>query len=263
LLHLVGQAIGGDAGKAVVEVVTQFVADRFTDHSGKLGEALKKATARSWKTLEFALAGENLQRPVVIKTIQPDILDRDDQSLVREARVLMQFQHDAVVKLYDCDHADQAARARPYLVMEHFDSTNLEEYIHNHGTLNVADLRAVVGPVAEALRTAHEKGILHRDVKPANVLVRRDPSGWQVKLIDFGLALRHGTTASSASNNLPRAMRRGDSGQGKCCVLHGRILSSSPLSPRSVAKSVARGGFGACRDKDVGVKWQAGVGHEA
>jgi WD40 repeat protein len=54
----------------------------------------------------------------------------------------------------------------------------------------VKDLLAVGRQVAEGLGAAHGKGILHRDVKPANLLVRKDESGWNVKLIDFGLALR-------------------------------------------------------------------------
>ena len=58
------------------------------------------------------------------------------------------------------------------------------------GPLSLADLLAVARQVAEGLQAAHGKGILHRDVKPANLLVRREESGWQLKVIDFGLALR-------------------------------------------------------------------------
>ncbi len=56
--------------------------------------------------------------------------------------------------------------------------------------LRVDQLLWVAGTVAEGLQAAHAKGILHRDVKPANILVRKDAGKWCVKVIDFGLAIR-------------------------------------------------------------------------
>src|SRR5207245_559106 len=83
-----------------------------------------------------------------------------------------------------------------YLVMEYFEGENLEEWVRHHGVLPVPAAIEVGRQVADALRAAHAHGILHRDVKPANLLLRqaREPGGsstrWQVKLIDFGLALK-------------------------------------------------------------------------
>src|SRR5262249_44222577 len=71
--------------------------------------------------------------------------------------------------------------------------------------LSPVDLLAVAVPVAEALQAAHAGGILHRDVKPANILVRHDGSGWRVKLIDFGLALRPSTLEGQVSTQRARA----------------------------------------------------------
>jgi DNA polymerase len=81
--------------------------------------------------------------------------------------------------------------------MDYFDGQTLEEHARSQ-PLSAEDLLAVARQVASGLHAAHGKGILHRDVKPANLLVRPDPGergvstprSWQVKLIDFGLALR-------------------------------------------------------------------------
>jgi hypothetical protein len=137
---------------------------------------------------------------VVVKALLGDGLARDVSQVFTEAQLLRQLDHPAIIRIQDCDYADEANRARPYLVMDYFDGATLEEYIQRNGPLNQADFLAVSRPIGEALAAAHAKGILHRDVKPANVLVRKEGQRWQVKLIDFGLALRAGTLQQTLSN---------------------------------------------------------------
>jgi serine/threonine protein kinase len=92
--------------------------------------------------------------------------------------------------LLDCGYTSPDTKQRPYFVMRYFDGKTLEEYVKEHGTLAMADVPEVARQMAAGLHAAHLSNILHRDVKPANVLVRRDATGWQIKLIDFGLAVR-------------------------------------------------------------------------
>lgn len=138
---------------------------------------------------------------VVIKALRVDGLERQVAEVFREAQVVEELDHPAIVRLRDCDYSD-AAHTKPYLVMDYFDGITLGEYVETKGPLTSADLLAIARPVADALRAAHARGLLHRDVKPANVLVRRDQTGWAVKLIDFGLALKQTiiyTTLSSSA----------------------------------------------------------------
>jgi WD40 repeat protein len=136
---------------------------------------------------------------VVVKTLRLEVLERHVADVFREARVLEELDHPAVIRLRDCDYADQAQK-RPYLVMDYFDGPTLAGYLQEHGNLTVDAWQALAVPVAEALAAAHARGIFHRDVKPANLLVRRESGGWRVKLIDFGLAMkqRPATTATAA-----------------------------------------------------------------
>src|SRR4029077_8873821 len=101
-------------------------------------------------------------------------LDRDISTVLQEAAALDQLSHPGIVRLRHCGHAD-AARTRPYLVMEYFEGQTLEQHVRQHGPLPLPLALAVARQVADALRAAHGKGILHRDVKPANVLLRREP----------------------------------------------------------------------------------------
>jgi serine/threonine protein kinase len=126
---------------------------------------------------------------VVVKALRLDGLDREVADVFREARVLEDLDHAAIIRLKDCDFAD-VEETRAFLVMEYFDGLTLEDHIAQHGPLSATDLLAVARPVADALHAAHARGILHRDVKPGNLLLRRDGIGWRVKLIDFGLALK-------------------------------------------------------------------------
>ncbi len=133
-----------------------------------------------------------LNAPVVVKSLLTDELAMDIDAVFTEAQALRQLDHPAIIRLQDCGYADPASRDRPYVVMDYFDGVTLEEYVRENGPLTPDQLRAISEPIAAALQAAHAKGILHRDVKPANILVRPadDGSGWAVKLIDFGLALR-------------------------------------------------------------------------
>ncbi|MBY0523464.1 MAG: protein kinase [Gemmataceae bacterium] len=150
----------------------------------------------------FLCRHRNSGSRVVVKSLRLDGLARDVSELFREAQVLEELDHPAIIRLRDCDFAD-GEKKRPFLVMEFFDGLTLADHVAQHGPLSADDLVAVARPAAEALHAAHQRGILHRDVKPANLLVRRDGGAWRVKLIDFGLALKQsvlqGTPTSQAT----------------------------------------------------------------
>jgi serine/threonine protein kinase len=138
----------------------------------------------------FLCKHKYLDAQVVVKAVQAEALDRDLDKVFTEAHLLRQLDHPAVVRLQDCGYTDAAGRTRPYFVMDYFDGLTLEQYVEQNGHLAPEELVQLACPVLQGLQAAHDQGILHRDVKPANLLIRRDGSGWQVKLIDFGLALR-------------------------------------------------------------------------
>lgn len=127
---------------------------------------------------------------VVVKAIQGEQFERDMGVVFREATALEQLEHPAIIRVRDCDFTDPEAQSRPYLVMDYFEGLTLAEQVRRHGPLPLPEFLEVAGLVASALAAAHARGILHRDVKPANVLLRKQGERWQVKLIDFGLAFR-------------------------------------------------------------------------
>jgi serine/threonine protein kinase len=144
---------------------------------------------------------------VVVKTLRADAAGPAGD-VFREARALEALDHPGIVRLRHCGYAD-AARTRPYLVMDHFDSATLADHVRRHGPLPCAEALPLLGRLAEALRYAHGQGVLHRDVKPANVLVRRDGGAWSAKLIDFGLALLRPAGAAPAASTVAGASLAG------------------------------------------------------
>jgi len=134
----------------------------------------------------------------VIKSFEPVGIDRDVTEVFREAQILESLRHPGIIRLLDCGFADSVHEQRPFLKLEHFDgSTTLDDHVQQSGRLTPDDLLPIARLTAEALHAAHQAGVLHRDVKPANLLVRRTSSGWEVRLIDFGLSLRSSLVQSS------------------------------------------------------------------
>jgi serine/threonine protein kinase len=144
----------------------------------------------------FRCRHRNSGSRVVVKALRTDGLGREVADVFAEARALEELDHPAVIRLRDCDFAGPG-RTRPFLVMDYFDGPTLAEHVERNGPLSPEDLLPVARAIAEGLRAAHGRGVLHRDVKPGNVLVRREPDGWRIKLIDFGLALTRDAVADT------------------------------------------------------------------
>src|SRR5262249_41196815 len=106
----------------------------------------------------------------------------------REARSAARLNHPHVVTLYDWGDED----AEPYLVMEHVEGRSLRALLERHGPLAPTEVARIGAQIADALAHAHGKGVIHRDVKPSNVLLTTVGS---VKVTDFGIAQSGGGEA--------------------------------------------------------------------
>ena len=127
---------------------------------------------------------ETLERPVALKIMHSDI-SSDPAALERfrrEARTVAQLSHPHVVMVIDAGE-DQG---HTYIVFEHVRGETLKDRIRRQGPLPIAEAVAYAIEVGRALQTSHEQGLVHRDVKPQNVLL--DEEG-RAKVTDFGIAL--------------------------------------------------------------------------
>src|ERR671914_2177949 len=124
-----------------------------------------------------------LERWVAIKLMHRDISHDPDQleRFRREARAVAQLNHPHVVTVIDAGEDDGA----PYIVFEYVEGETLKERIRRFGRLPVPEAIAYAIEIAWALGAAHDRGIVHRDVKPQNVLIDEEGSA---KVTDFGIA---------------------------------------------------------------------------
>jgi serine/threonine-protein kinase len=124
-----------------------------------------------------------LERPVAIKLLHREIAADSDQieRFRREARAVAQLSHPHIVTVIDAGEDD----GRPYIVFEYVEGETLKDRIRRLGRLPVAEAVAYAVEIARALAAAHQRSIVHRDVKPQNVLI--DPEG-SAKVTDFGIA---------------------------------------------------------------------------
>ncbi len=129
-----------------------------------------------------------LERPVALKLVEPE-LARDPvirERLRREARTVAALDHPNVVPLYEAGEEGGTV----YVVTRWVEGTELGTLILGEGALEPGRAGRVTAQIAAALEAAHEKGLVHRDVKPSNVILTHEE---HVYLTDFGLAKRAGT----------------------------------------------------------------------
>ncbi len=128
-----------------------------------------------------------LERPVALKTLRFDTVTSEDQRrellerLRHEAVTIARLSHPNIVAIYDMGDVERSA----FIAMELVDGISLRDCLRTCGPLPVERLVPMAAAVASALALAHARGVIHRDVKPGNVLLGRDGA---IKVSDFGLA---------------------------------------------------------------------------
>jgi serine/threonine-protein kinase len=138
-----------------------------------------------------------LERPVAIKLMHRDIATDSDQleRFRREARAIAQLSHPHIVTVIDAGeepsahgsarHGGEPEVGTPYIVLEYVDGETLKQLIRRDGPLQITEALAYAIEIVRALGAAHERSIVHRDVKPQNVLISSEGSA---KITDFGIA---------------------------------------------------------------------------
>ena len=126
---------------------------------------------------------QNGNRPVAIKVLNEEF-NRDENAVkrfVNESETIAMVDSPNIVKIYDVAISDNLK----YIVMEFIDGITLKDYIDKVGALGWKEAVHYVRQILTGLTHAHEKGIVHRDIKPQNVMLLRDG---KVKVTDFGIA---------------------------------------------------------------------------
>ena len=127
-----------------------------------------------------------IDRKVAIKLIRADLQSGEDQAdyaarFQREARAAGRCVHPNIVAIYDF----AVHEGNPFLAMEYVEARNLSQVLQESGRFPQPQAVAIILQVLDALACAHDTGIVHRDVKPANILVL---ANGRVKMTDFGIA---------------------------------------------------------------------------
>jgi beta-lactam-binding protein with PASTA domain len=144
-----------------------------------------------------------LDRPVAVKILQPSLAS--DPELVErfkgEARAAARLSHPGIVAVYDWGAEDELTY---YMVMEYVSGTDLRDLLVARGSLLPAQATEITVSMCDALFAAHRQGLIHRDVKPENVLIARDGA---VKVADFGIAVLADAERTMPGGNIPGTLR--------------------------------------------------------
>jgi Protein kinase domain len=150
-----------------------------------LGYRIEARAGQGGMGVVYRAHDQRLKRAVALKLIAPDLAldERFRERFARESELAMALEHPHVVPIHDAGEFD----GQLYLVMRFVEGTDLRSLLREEGALEPRRALAIVSQIANALDAAHAKGLVHRDVKPSNVLLDQSE---HVYLADFGLTRR-------------------------------------------------------------------------
>ncbi len=146
--------------------------------------------ARGGMASVYEATDTRLDRTVAVKVMHPGLGDDQEfaERFVREARAAARLNHPHVVGVYDQGDDTSDGQDTVFLVMEYVPGHTLRDVIRKEAPMPPTRALALLEPVVSALAAAHRAGLIHRDVKPENVLIADEAHGGRIKVADFGLA---------------------------------------------------------------------------
>lgn len=169
------------SGSPAAAVATQIMQSVESNLGGRY--ILEKELGRGGMGVVYLARDSQLDRPVALKFLG-NLVDSSEefrQRFVREARTAAKISHPNIIAIYDIS----ASVGKAYIAMEYIDGPSLHKYLASKGGLRPKETINVMVQACSALAAIHEAGIVHRDIKPDNMLIAK---GGLIKLTDFGLA---------------------------------------------------------------------------
>jgi serine/threonine-protein kinase len=144
-----------------------------------------------------------LDRTVAVKVLQPSLAADPElvQRFKNEARAAARLSHPNIVAVHDWGAENDHTY---YMVMEYVSGTDLRDLLVNRGSIDPSQAASIMASVCEALYVAHSAGLIHRDVKPENILLARDGT---VKVADFGIAAMVDADRTAPGGTIPGTLR--------------------------------------------------------
>ncbi|MCR4296922.1 MAG: protein kinase [Elusimicrobia bacterium] len=154
---------------------------------------LGKAIGHGGMGVVYEARDKRLKRQVAIKMLREEFLldDAAKKSLIEEATMVAELHHPSIVDIHGVEQDERGL----YLVFERLEGCTLDEVITERKILPLAEIKRVLGPVCSALAYAHGRGVVHRDLKPGNVMLTKDGG---VKVLDFGISRHAALSGKSA-----------------------------------------------------------------
>ena len=148
------------------------------------GYAVEAEIGRGGMGIVYRAKDTRLKRTVAIKLLPPELAYRDEirSRFLREAEMAAQLSHPNIVPIYTVDEKDGCV----YFIMAFVDGETLAQRLTTHGRLGIVEARAMLRQVADALAYAHARGVIHRDIKPDNIMLTREEN--RAMVTDFGIA---------------------------------------------------------------------------
>jgi serine/threonine-protein kinase len=208
------------------------------------GYRIERLLGRGGMSVVYLAEDPRLGRRVALKVIAPDLAadERFRERFLRESRIAASLDHSNVIPIYEAGEADGLL----YIAMRYVEGTELKSVLASTGPLSVAMSLDIVGQAASALDLAHARGLVHRDVKPANILLADEDErgrGLHVYLSDFGLTKQAssesgltetGQFVGTAEYIAPEQIEHGDVGASSdvyalSCVLFECLTGEPPF----------------------------------
>jgi len=221
----------------VRRLLTQTVTMRFVRSSVTADRAIGKyliteIIGRGGWSVVYRGVHTNLHMPVAIKMLKHDMAMESDflAGFQNEARIIASLNHENIVKVYDIEQMYRTV----FIIMEHLEGDSVEVILRSSDGFTLPKALHVLLQVCSGLAYAHERGIVHRDVKPGNIFIQK--SG-RAKLVDFGLACVTGTV--------------GDRVMGTPRYLSPEQITGKPVDHRSDVYSLGMTAFRMITGKEV------------